>query len=353
MASAPSTLRVAPLSAEHETDWERLALALPEATICHTPGWSRAVAQAFGHRPRHLAALRDERLVGALPLFEVRAGPLGHRLVSTPGAVYGGPLARDEAAACALVQVAARLARALRCDYLELRDREERPAREHPAMQMRPLYVTFEHPLFTAEAEQLKSFKRNRRTSIRKGLRSGLRVVFGRDDLVDPLYDLYAVSVRNLGTPVFPRKLFVGLLRELPAHSEIVALRDGARVVAAALCFRLNGTILPYYAGCNPDYLDRSADDLLYWSVMRRGVEQGCGRFDFGRSKLDTGACSYKRFWGMQERQLPYRYFLPRGGELPELNPSNPRLKPLIAAWRRLPVPLTRVLGPPLVRFLA
>jgi FemAB-related protein (PEP-CTERM system-associated) len=346
-------LRIVPLGPELEADWERLALERPESTVCHLPGWSRVVGEALGHRPRHLAALRDGRLAGVLPLFEVRAGPLGRRLVSTPGAIYGGPLARDEEAALALVRAASDLTRALRCDYLELRDREAWRVDSYPTMRGRPLYVTFEHPLLADEEDQLRSFGKKRRTSVRKGLRSGLRVVVGREALLESFYDLYAVSARNHGTPVFPSKLFAGLLRELHDRSELVALRDGGRTVAAAVCFRTRDTVLPYYAGCDPAYLRLSAYDLLFWSVMRRGVEQGYRRFDFGRSKLGTGSCWYKRHWGMQERQLPYHYYLPRRASMPDLNPTNPRFKPLIAVWRRLPVPLTRLIGPPVVRFLA
>jgi hypothetical protein len=35
---------------------------------------------------------------------------------------------------------------------------------------------------------------------------------------------------------------------------------------------------------------------------------------------------------------------------LPELNPDNPKLKLLISIWKRLPVWLTRIIGPAIVK---
>ena len=45
---------------------------------------------------------------------------------------------------------------------------------------------------------------------------------------------------------------------------------------------------------------------------------------------------------------LTYR----RGGELPRLNPSNPKYRLAVAAWQKLPLPVANWLGPHLVKNL-
>ena len=37
---------------------------------------------------------------------------------------------------------------------------------------------------------------------------------------------------------------------------------------------------------------------------MRRAIERGCTRADFGRSKVGTGPWSRKRIWGFDETPL-------------------------------------------------
>lgn len=41
------------------------------------------------------------------------------------------------------------------------------------------------------------------------------------------------------------------------------------------------------------------------------------------------------------------------GGAMPDLSPKNPKFERAIAVWQRLPVGLTKVLGPSIVRHIA
>jgi hypothetical protein len=88
----------------------------------------------------------------------------------------------------------------------------------------------------------------------------------------------------------------------------------------------------------------------MYWEVMRRACERGCRVFDFGRSKTGTGAYAFKHNWGFAPTPLNYQFRLAPGREVPELNPLNPKYRLLVAAWKRLPLPLATRLGPSIVR---
>jgi hypothetical protein len=101
---------------------------------------------------------------------------------------------------------------------------------------------------------------------------------------------------------------------------------------------------MPFWAGRS--HRRRAAEELLYWQMMRWGRERGCHTFDFGRSRKGTGAASFKARWGMEEVPLDYRSLPVRAREAPRVDPGNPSFGPLIAAWRRLPLALTRRLGP-------
>jgi FemAB-related protein (PEP-CTERM system-associated) len=119
------------------------------------------------------------------------------------------------------------------------------------------------------------------------------------------------------------------------------------------LNFHFREEVLPYYGGGTAEAREVSANDFMYWEVMRRaGRERGAKSFDFGRSKAGTGAFAYKRNWGFEETPLHYCYKLAEGAKIPDNNPNNPKYKLFIALWKKLPLPVANILGPPLVRGL-
>jgi FemAB-related protein (PEP-CTERM system-associated) len=157
--------------------------------------------------------------------------------------------------------------------------------------------------------------------------------------------------VRNLGTPVFPRRLFQELLEEFPRDSRIlVAERDG-KAVSAVLAFFHAGHVLPHYAGTLREAYRYSGSDYMYWSLMRVAADRGSTVYDFGRSKRETGAFEYKKHWGLEPTPLAYQYRLLRDKTIPDISPKNPRFSLAIRAWRRLPLPVAERIGPRVVRF--
>jgi hypothetical protein len=47
---------------------------------------------------------------------------------------------------------------------------------------------------------------------------------------------------------------------------------------------------------------------------------------------------------------LPYEMLLVRRKEVPNFSPTNPKFQFAIRVWQHLPLPVTRMLGPSLVR---
>jgi hypothetical protein len=85
---------------------------------------------------------------------------------------------------------------------------------------------------------------------------------------------------------------------------------------------------------------------------MEWGGRNGFRSFDFGRSKMETGSFDFKAHWGMETRPLPYEMLLVKRTNLPDFTPKNPRFQFAIKAWQRLPLPVTRILGPALIRLV-
>ncbi|HEX5503695.1 MAG TPA: hypothetical protein VFW96_13815, partial [Thermomicrobiales bacterium] len=123
-AAAPRVVEVDP---QGDPRWAAFVAAHPAATVYHHPAWLRVLETAHGYRPRHLACEDAAgEVCGVLPLFYKRGLVTGRCLSSLPHTPIAGPLARDPAAAAALVRAAA--ARAARRPGLRLQLKLPAPA---------------------------------------------------------------------------------------------------------------------------------------------------------------------------------------------------------------------------------
>ena len=210
------------------------------------------------------------------------------------------------------------------------------------------LYVTFRKTIGPDDDANMKAIPRKQRAMVRKAIDRGLVSSVGRD--VDTLHAVYAESVRNLGTPVFSRRYFRILEQTFGDDLDIIIVRDQGTPVSAVLNFYDRGEVLPYYGGGTALARTAAAHDFLYWEVTRHAAARGCTGFDFGRSKHGTGSFSFKKNWGFTPTPIQHRYRLGPGAAIPDHNPLNPKYRLMIAAWKRLPLPIANLLGPHIVR---
>lgn len=327
--------------------WNAFVEGHPEGSFFHLAEWSAVLERAFGHRSHYLCAERSGALVGVLPLAEVKSLLFGHALVSTPFCVYGGELAADEEAGRALVHAACELGARLGVGYVEMRNRKPRPGSDWLT---KDLYVTFRRPIDADPEQNMRAIPRKQRAMVRKGIQNGLRAELDEDSA--RMYDIYSQSLRNLGTPVFARSYPAILRATFGERCEVLTVMNGADAVASVMSFYFRDEVLPYYGGSTPAARAVAANDFMYWQVMERARARGARLFDFGRSKQGTGSFDFKAHWGFEPESLAYQYFLVRARAMPNLSPTNARYQRMIRAWRRLPLPVSRLLGPPIARHL-
>lgn len=345
------TLEVRDIDEVGDGPWESFVAQAPEATFFHRAGWRRVVAAGCGHRSHYRAAIRDGRVVGVLPLAHVRTPLFGSALISTAFAVYGGIVADDTAAAVALAEDAVALGTRLGVGHIELRHRQPLAVLGSPGWTAQPgANVTFRHRLGGDVKANFDALPQAKRTDIRRARKEPLRVEPTRD--LDAFYRPYAFGQHALGTPVYPRRLFEAIQREFPNETGIALAIGPDGPVSALLSFAHRDTIMPYFIGNLPAARPLHAPDFLLSWLMDQAVERGFRVFDFGRSKQGTSACAYKVRWGIAPEPLHYQFHLVRGRALPDHTPLNPRYRLLIAAWKRLPLPVANRLGPAIARQL-
>jgi FemAB-related protein (PEP-CTERM system-associated) len=345
-ASDAAELRVRGFTPADEPRWNEFVRSHADGTFFHLAEWQDVLRDAFGHRSHYLLAEADGEIRGVLPLALVSSALFGRALISTPFCVYGGIVCNDAHSHAVLTQAACALARRLKVDYLELRNRR----RQHPAWPAKELYVTFRKPIAADAEANMLAIPRKQRAMVRKGIQKGLR---SRID-ADPRdhYVLYSESLRNLGTPVFSRKYLETLQRVFGEACEILTVLHEQTPVASVLSFYFRDEVLPYYGGGGAAARPVAGNDFMYWEVMERARQRGMRIFDYGRSKRDSGSFDFKVHWGFEPEQLHYEYYLVRSRSMPNLSPTNPNYSRVIRLWQRLPLWLTQWVGPRVASYL-
>ena len=316
-------------------------------SVFHRPAWLRAIERGTGQRARGLLAEKGGAITGWLPLTEVHSPVFGRMLASSGFAVEGGVLAAREATAAALCRAAEEYALRLSCPTVELRGGSA------PAdwTLRTDSHCGFASPLAADDEAQLLAIPRKQRAEVRKGLEHEHEIVTGRsaEDRAAH-YAVYAESVRNLGTPVFPRALFDAVLDELDA--DILTVRHRGVPVASVLSLYHGGAVLPYWGGGTQAARGLRANDRMYFELMRHARARGCAWFDFGRSKTGSGAAAFKKNWGFEAEPLSYASWTAPGAERRDADPTSAKHAARIALWKALPLPLANRLGPVIARGL-
>lgn len=345
-AIAPLAVRVAELD---DSRLDRFVRGHPDGRFFHLPRWTAAVAKGTRQKGHYLVAELGGAVRGVLPLTEIRSALFGHALVSAGFGTGGGILASDERAGEALARAAWELAGRLGCKTAELRGG---PVPEGWQAST-GTYANFERTLSGDAESLLRSVPKRQRAEIRRALTFELESTSGTDRRHrDAHYRVYAESVRNLGTPVFPRALFEAALDAFGDEAWINIVWKDGRPLAALLGFNHNDRCSPYWGGGTSEARQWRANDLIYYEMMRRALEAGCSHADFGRSKIRTGPWERKRIWGLDETVLTYAVRTADGAAPRTINPLDPKYRRRIAVWQKLPLWAANRLGPVIARGL-
>lgn len=323
--------------------WDLFVSSRPLATAYHSWGWRTVIDRTFGHRAHYFVARRGGRIEGILPLVEVKGLLFGRTLTSLPFVNYGGVLADTAEAAFALLEAAVATAGTVGATHIELRH----IGRQFAELPCKTHKVTMRMPLAPGLWERLDRKVRNQ---IRKAEKSDLRAERGGLALVPDFYTIFARNMRDLGTPVYTRRLFENVLDVFPDRAQIHVVRLKGQPIAAGVTFRSDGLIEVPWASSIRDFNNLCPNHLLYWHIMESAIADGCDTMDFGRSTPNEGTFKFKEQWGAEPVALHWEYWLPPGVAMPDQSPKNPKFRLAIEAWKRLPLPLANTVGPHIVR---
>jgi FemAB-related protein (PEP-CTERM system-associated) len=342
-------IAIADCSAQAQADRIEAYVAEMGGSLFQRPSWLNAVEAACGHKATGLIAERMGVIIGWLPLSEVHSHIFGRALVSSGFGVGGGVLSEDQAVAEALGLAASEMAIRSACASVELRGGVI-PAGWDVTEES---HANFIADLAEDDEAQLLAVPRKQRADVRKSLAADLEIGVGRSEADRAAhYSVYAESVRNLGTPVFPRGLFDAMLDAFP-DADILTVRHKGDAIASVLSFYHEGTVMPYWGGGLFAARGLKANERMYYELMLHARKRGMKKFDFGRSKTGSGPYRYKKNWGFEPEPMVYGSWSANPSAARNVDPTDSAYAKKIELWKKLPLGIANRIGPVIARGLA
>ena len=323
-------------------DWDAFVAAHPGATAYHAWDWRDVFGPVFGHRPVYLAAREAGQVVGVLPLVAFRSRLFGTFFCSLPFVNYGGVLASSPAAAAPLLAEATRLAREAGASHVELRH----VARQFAAAPLRQHKVTMLLPLKESADAQWTALDNKVRNLVRKAEKSDLTSESGDGRLLDAFYAVFSLTMRDLGTPVYPKRFFAAVIKACGDRARLHVVRHGAAPVAASMTIAHADRVEVPWASALRSARQMNPNMLLYWHMLKEVIAAGGRTFDFGRSTPGEGTYLFKKQWKAEPVPLHWEYALITRDAPPDQSPGSGKFHLAIEIWKKLPLPVANTLGP-------
>lgn len=338
------------LSEKNEGMWDKFVREAEDATFWHQIGWKRVIEKTFGHRAYYLMAKENNEIRGVLPLFFIKTPFLGNFLVSVPFMTYGGVVSNmDKEVDKLLIDRAIQITKELKADYLELRALRDYGL----GLEMNHDYFTFVFPLERNSLDEAwgKDLPYKKRRRVRKAKENGVEIRMGQKYLKD-FFEVFYRKWREFGTPSYGFDFFENIRNEFEDDFDIIVAEKKGKIIGAHFLVFFKETIEVPWGGSPSECFNLRLNESLYWGIITHGYERGFSSVDYGRSAKNSGIYLFKEEWGASPKPLYYQYYLNKRKGAPRIHPTNPKYRLYINIWKKLPIWLTRRLGPKIIRYI-
>lgn len=340
-------IHIKKLSQRDESLWDRYVSRHPEATFFHRSGWKKVIEDSTGHPGTYLMALDNNIVVGVYPLFIISTGLFGLFGISLPFVNYGGILADSVDVEKMLIDEAEAIGKSSGCSYIELHQRSPLkcalPSSRHKIASLIPLQGGAEHVF--------SRLHQNVRNKIRKSKKNGVIVQRGNAHLSD-FYQIYSRNLRDLGTPVLTKRFFESVITMFPDEAVLYRATRQGKTIGAKIVLMDSKTCYFEWSASLKESLRYAPVHAMNWQAIEDACSAGCEHVDFGRSTADSSHQQFKKYWGIESRPMSWAYQLLNRTDIPGLQKENPKFDLAIRVWKKMPIFLSRLIGPPIARRL-
>jgi Acetyltransferase (GNAT) domain len=326
-----------------DPEWEAKLAGFAQASCFHTSGWARILHETYGYKPAYFAAKRLGDVVALLPVMSVTSWLTGRRGVSLPFTDSCELLHAPGENCQKIIQASLHHAVAESWDYLEFRSGGAFPSGVPESVG----YFVHCLSLRGGEESLWAGLDGTVRTGIRKAREH--RVTVSQEGDIGALrafYELHCLTRKRLGVPPQPFLFFVNIQRYLMERNlaSLFLASYRGKPVAGAIFLHFGTQVMFKFGASDRGYQHLRANNLIMWEAIRKFSGSGFCDLHMGRNETDNpGLRRFKLGWGACEERLSYFRYSPRVKAF--IDGTNPQQRWHHTVFRRIPVPIARIIG--------
>jgi len=338
-------MKIEILNQNNEILWSKFLKDQKDAYFCFDLACRNIIKNVYKLLDLYLLAFENNKVVGICPAFIIKNKFFGKKLVSLPYFGYGGVISLSNDAQEALTKYLEDYTREKNLGYFELRFLK--PVHDHIISKDN---FTFFLDISRGTNEVWANLQSNTRNHIRKSEKFGLKIKKGKEFLSD-FYQLYQKLMKRLGTPVHSFLFFKEFVKEFDNKVEIIVVEQEKKIVAGMILLFYGNIAHNVWAASDLKYSKMDVNNYLHWQAIKLSMEKGAKIFDFGRSEKNSGTYNFKKQWGTKIKQLYYQSYSPKERKF-GFSAEKKKYRTQIKIWKKIPLPLTNLLGPKIRKFI-
>lgn len=329
------------------TQWYKFIESIQNATAYHQAAWQEVIEDSFKNPTRIWAAFnKDNKIIGGIPLTFFSSALFGSFAVSIPYVNYGGVVSLYFNVAKKLIAYLPTICEQEKLSHIEVRTMQAELANQ-PSSKKASMILAL--PNTSDELDIHLGSKI--RAQYKKAEEYQPQIRFGKLELISDFYEVFATNMRDLGTPVYGKNWFINILKNPSIQATLAVVYVQGKPVSTGFLVGHNEMLEIPWASTIKEANVLNTNMWMYRKILDFAISNNFNFFDFGRSTQDAGTYKFKKQWGA----LPYLHYwykvLPQNSaQAPELNPDNPKFALMIAIWKKLPIGITKIIGPLIIR---
>ena len=338
--------------ASDQAAWDEYVDGHIHASPYHRFAWLLSIEQAYQHENVSLLAFTDDTLVGVLPCIKMQKPFSKASYCALPYCDLGHGLANDTSILQALQNEALVLLQGEGGNSFDYRDSVNTSLSD----ELTGKKVRMVLPLPGDSEALMAGFKSKLRSQVRKAEKNGLNCeIANSQQNIDDFYQIFAINMRKLGSPVHSKKWFEVLFKHYAEHIILsVVYKDQIPVGAGIVILSGTKAAIPW-ASTIAQYNKLAPNMMLYWSLLEHVSNLGCTEFDFGRSTYNEGTYKFKRQWGAEPIPLAWSNLVAEQATIAENTQYKvSQIRSLVEkTWAKLPLGITTSLGPKIRKYIS
>ncbi len=308
MSDSPLIEIVNPLNFE---SWNESIIQFKGYTFFHSSEWTKLISETYGYNPVYHITKRGNKIIGVLPLMEVKSFITGKRGVSLPFSDFSNPLVTSSIQFNQLLESAKEYGRKSNWKYIEINGAQNFLSAGTNS------YLEYEHiiDLDGNEDNLFSGFESTTKRNIRKAIKENVRVYQDQSlEAVNQFYQLNSITRQRHGLPPQPYSFFKNLFNIILKNNfgTIFLAKKDNKIIAGAVYLHIGKKALYKFGASDMSYQKLRANNLVMWEAIKLYNSNGYSEFSFGKTEPNNeGLRRFKNGWSVRELEShTYRFGL-------------------------------------------